>query len=180
MMRILLPLFLILFISTNAQETMTKMGPILEGYGAVFQIEKPDLILNKDKEYKVIFDIYTDKSKDNTINPLINTVARYLNMHAQHDVPLDHMKIVIILHGAATKSALSAEAYLTQFKEENLNSKLLHALKEVNVETFVCGQSYLANGFDINDKSNDVKLALSALTALVKYQSEGYQIINFN
>ncbi len=180
MMRIVLPLFLIIFISANAQKTITKMGPILENYGAVFQIEKPDLILEKDKEYKVIFDIYTDKSKDNTINPLINTVARYLNMHAQEGVPKENMKVVIILHGAATKNTLNPISYKKQYEVENPNNELIHALKEVNVDIFVCGQSYLANGFDINDKSNNVKLALSALTALVKYQSEGYQIINFN
>lgn len=180
MSRILFLLILIGTISVNAQQTETKMGPILNDFGKVFQIENPDLLLKKGKEYKVIFDIYTDRSKGEKINPLINTVARYLNMHAQQGVPKENMKVIIIMHGAATKSVLSDVAYLKQFGSENPNSMLLHALKETNVELFVCGQSYLANGFKLNDKSSDVKLALSALTALVEYQSEGYQLITFN
>jgi len=180
MTRVLILFFIAGSMVVNAQQTMAKMGPILENFGSVFQVENPDLLLKKDKEYKVIFDIYTDRTKGEKINPLLNTVARYLNMHAQHGVPSEHMKVVVIMHGAATKSVLSDEAYEKQFNAKNPNSSLLYALKEAGVELFVCGQSYLANGFELNDKSGEVKLALSALTALVAYQSEGYQLINFN
>ncbi len=180
MTRILFLLIFLSFITINAQQTETKMGPVLEDFGKVFQLENPDLLLKKDKEYKVIFDVYTDRSKGEKINPLLNTVARYLNMHAQQGIPLANMKVIVIMHGAATKSVLNDIAYKKQFKTENPNSQLIHALKEVNVELFVCGQSYLAHGFEIKDKSEKVKVALSALTALVEYQSEGYQLINFN
>jgi len=181
MKRIITVLLLISFTSLNAQEAETKMGPILEGFGQVFQIEKPDLNLDKDTIYKVIFDIYTDPSKkDGSINPLLNTVARYLNMHAQHGVPAANMKTVIILHGAPTKSTLNAKAYKKEYDTENSNAELITALNQAGVEIYVCGQSYLANGFNLDDKSTDVKLALSALTALVKFQSEGYQLITFN
>ena len=180
MKRILFTLILMSFISLNAQQAETKTGPILENFGKVFQIENPDLLLKKDKEYKVIFDVYTDRSKGKDINPLLNTVARYLNMHAQQGVPKENMKVIVIMHGAVTNSVINNNAYQKQFNIENPNSKLLHALKEANVELFVCGQSYLARGFELKDKSKDVKLALSALTALVEYQSNGYQIINFN
>jgi len=180
MIRILFLLVFSSFITINAQQTVTKMGPILESFGNVYQLENPDLLLKKDKEYKVIFDIYTDRSKGEKINPLLNTVARYLNMHAQQGVLPINMKVIVIMHGAATKSVLSDTAYQKQYKTANPNSQLIHALKKANVELFVCGQSYLAHGFEIKEKSEEVKLALSALTALVEYQSEGYQLINFN
>ena len=180
MKRILFLLISVSFISVNAQQVATKMGPVLENFGNVFQVKNPDLLLQKDKEYKVIFDIYTDRSKGEKINPLLNTVARYLNMHAQQGVPKENMKVVVIMHGAATKSVLNTTAYQQQFHIENPNSKLIHVLKEANVELFVCGQSYLANDFKFDDKSAHIKVALSALTALVAYQSEGYQLINFN
>ncbi len=180
MTRIVLLLILLSYLSVNAQQTETKMGPVLENFGKVFQLENPDLILQKDKEYNVIFDIYTDRSKGEKINPLINTVARYLNMHAQQGVPKENMKVIVIMHGAATQSVLSDSAYQKQFSIENPNSALMKALKEANVELFVCGQSYLAHGYELSDKSTDVKLALSALTALVEYQSQGYQLITFN
>ncbi len=180
MKKTLFLLILVSIISVNAQETETKMGPILENFGKVFQLKNPDLLLKKDKEYKVIFDIYTDRSKGEKINPLLNTVARYLNMHAQQGVPKENMKVVVIMHGAATKNALNAVTYKKKYQVENPNSELIQALKEANVELFVCGQSYLAHGYEIKDKSEEVKMALSALTALVEYQSNEYQIINFN
>ena len=176
-------LFLIItigIISANAQQVETKMGPLLENYGKVFQVKNPELVLQKDKEYRVIFDVYTDSAKGEKMNPLLDTVARYLNMHAQQGVPATNMKVVVIMHGAATQSVLTPEAYQKQFQKENPNTALLHALKGVDVDLYVCGQSYLAHGFDPKDKSKDIKMALSALTVLVKFQSEGYQLITFN
>jgi len=180
MKKLLFLLISISFISINAQKTEAKKGPIIENFGNVFQIERPDLLLEKDKEYKVIFDVYTDVSKGEKINPLLNTVARYLNMHAQQGVSKENMKVVVIMHGAAAKSTLNNEAYQKQFNSENHNYELLKALKDANIELYVCGQSYKARGFEIKDKSENIKMALSALTALIKYQSEGYQLINFN
>ena len=180
MKKLLFLAILIVFTTVSAQQTTTKMGPILENFGKVFQIENPELLLQKDKEYKVIFDIYTDRANGKKINPLINTVARYLNMHAQQGVPLKNMKVVVVMHGEATKDVLNTNAYQKLFNTKNPNTELLHALKEVNVELLVCGQSYLAHGFDPKDKSNNVKMELSALTVLVEYQSNGYQLITFN
>ncbi|MFK5959066.1 MAG: DsrE family protein [Lutibacter sp.] len=175
MKNIILLLFLVNFTSIIGQE-----AEIIKGYGKVYSIKNPDLLLKTNTEYKIIFDIFTDKSKKNGVNPLLNTVARYLNMHAQQGVLLENMKIVIILHGAATKYTINDIAFENQFEIKNPNSKLLQELKKSNVELFVCGQSYVANGFKIENKSSNIKLALSALTALVHFQTEGYQIINFN
>ena len=51
------------------------------------------ILFEKDKEYKVIFDVFTDNSKEGAVNPLINTVARYLNMHAQQGIKLENMNV---------------------------------------------------------------------------------------
>lgn len=176
---ILLVVFSNLYI-VKAQIPDAKTGPVIDGFGKAYLIENADLKLNINTEYKVIFDIYTDNSKKNEINPLLNTVARFLNMHAQQGVLKENMKVAVILHGAATKSALSNNAYQNQFETNNPNSELIQKLKNANVELYVCGQSYFASGFNLNDKSTDIKLALSALTALVEYQTNGYQLINFN
>lgn len=180
MKKITMLIILIGLAKMNAQESGAKTGPVIDGFGKAYSIENADLQLNINKEYKVIFDIYTDNSKENEINPLLNTVARYLNMHAQQGVLKENMKVAVILHGAATKSALSNDAYQKQFETSNPNSELIQKLKNANVAIYVCGQSYLANGFKLDEKSDDVKLALSALTALVEYQTNGYQLINFN
>tara|TARA_R110002073_G_scaffold72537_1_gene177198 strand:- start:178756 stop:179301 length:546 start_codon:yes stop_codon:yes gene_type:complete len=157
-----------------------KTGPVIEQFGAVFQIENPDLILDKDKVHKVIFDIYTDSEKIEGINPLINSVARFLNMHAQHGVPAANMKVAVVMHGAAAKNALNDSAYQERFKVNNPNIALIAALKEAGVAIYVCGQSFNSRGFKRANLNTNILFSLSAMTALVKYQEEGYQIINFN
>ena len=163
-----------------AQSAATKAGPIINEYGQVFTVNEADLLLEKDKTYKVIFDVYTDDKKVSNMNPLINTVARFMNMHGQNGVPEENMELVIVLHGAATKNALSDQSYKKAYKRNNPNSGLMAALNEKNVKIYVCGQSLLSKGYHKEDVSEDVEVSLSALTALVKYQTEGYQLINFN
>ena len=84
-----------------SQKNKTKMGPVFDDFGAVFSIEDADLLLEADKNYKVIFDVYTDSEKVDQMNPLINTVARFMNMHAQNGLTENQMEIVVVLHGAA-------------------------------------------------------------------------------
>jgi intracellular sulfur oxidation DsrE/DsrF family protein len=175
--------FLILFLTfftVNAQNAAPKTGPIIDDYGAFYKIKKVDLELSKGKEYRVIFDVFTDNSKEGKVNPLINTVARYLNMHANQGVKAKNMKVALILHGSATKSVLSDKAYKELYHKENPNAELIEKLKKAGIEIYVCGQSLLFNKFELKDVSENVEIALSALTALVAYQSNGYQIINFN
>lgn len=163
-----------------AQKSKTKTGPVFEDHGAVFTVDSPDLLLDTDKSYRVIFDIYTDEKKSSEMNPLINTVARFMNMHAQNGLPASQMDIVVVLHGIATRNALNEKAFKKKFKQKHPNADLIEDLTAQNVKIYVCGQSMLSKGYSEKDISEHVQVSLSALTALVKYQSEGYQLINFN
>lgn len=149
-------------------------------FGKVFNIEKPDLVLQKDKVYKVVFDVFTDGKKKSKKNGAIVTVARYISIHVQQGVPKGNLKVALVLHGAATKNALNDATYLKKYGKENPNSALLHALKQANVDIFVCGQSLYAKGYKKEHIATDVNVSLSALTALVHFQTAGYQQINFN
>jgi len=176
MKRIIILLFLFSFYIPYAQQS----GLILENSGKVYRVDNPDLVFEKDREFKVIFDVYTDSPNIEMDNPMLKTVARYLQIHMRHGIPIENLKIAVIIHGVASKNALSDEAYKKEFKVKNPNSKLIEALKENGVEVFVCGQSFLGKGYENKDRSPNVKMALSAMTALVWYQSAGYEIINFN
>lgn len=176
MKKISILITLLLTIASFSQSNKTT----IEDFGQTFTIKNPDLILDKNKTYKIIFDIYTAHKDDGKINPLLNTVARFINMHVETGVPLENLNIVVILHGKATKDVLSSKTYQEIFDKENPNSKLLEVLTNATVETFVCGQSYSYKKYDPITLDKNVKMALSALTVLVKYQSEGYQLITFN
>ena len=176
MKKILFTIFLLSFSVVFSQ----KSGPIIEEFGKIFDVESPDLLLKKNTKYKVIFDVYTNGEDKSKVNRSIETVARFLNMHVQQGVPLKNMKVVLVLHGKATDNALNDDSYQEKFNQKNPNSELLSALKKANVETFVCGQSFSSKKYTRENLSENVKLSLSALTALIEYQSKGYQIINFN
>lgn len=161
-------------------KAQVKKGPVLDNFGPVYPIEDADLLLNSDRLYKVIFDVYSDEKRSDEVNPLIHTAARFLNMHGQYGVPEENMKLVVVLHGPATKNALSDKAHKKIAKKPNPNTALLKALSDKGVKIYVCGQSLKSKGFEAGDLSEDVQVSLSAMTALVKYQSEGYALINFN
>lgn len=166
------------FISLFA--TSQNLQPIINNYGKTFTVKNVDLLLKTNKTYKVIFDVYTDSNSPKKINKHIETVARFLNMHAAQGVPKENMKIALVLHGKATKNTLNNEYYLKEYKTKNTNLNLMDALQKAGVEIFVCGQSFEAYGYKRKHLATSVQLSLSALTALVEYQSNGYQIINFN
>lgn len=164
-------LTLIFSIGYTQNNTKTPQD-IIENFGKTHHIENPDLTLDKDKIYKVVFDIYTDNGNDNEINPLINGVARFLNMHAKQGIPKENINVVVSLHGSAAKNAIDTT--------NNLNIPLLKALAEADVKIYVCGQSLISRKLDRTKLSKHVKVSLSAMSVLVKHQSENYQYINFN
>ncbi len=173
--------FLILFsTSIFSQEIKPKKGPVIKNFGQVYTIENPDLLLDVNKKYKVIFDIYSDEKRVKNLNSSINTVARFINMHSLQGVDLSNLNIVVVLHGEATKNALTNEAFQEYHVVKNPNTELISVLKAANVKIYVCGQSFASQEFERKDLSKNVEMSLSALTALVYYQSEGYQLITFN
>jgi intracellular sulfur oxidation DsrE/DsrF family protein len=177
-----LTLLIIIFnISFTANsQVKTVKGQEIKDFGKFYKIKKPDLLLDRNKIYKVIFDVYTDEEDDTKINANINTVARFINMRVQQGIKPDKLKIVLVLHGKATKNALSDSAFKKRFHFSNPNYELLEDLKKSGVKTYVCGQSFAYKGFERKELSKHVELSLSALTALVYYQNNGYALISFN
>jgi len=174
-------LFVTAFVTINySQGKNTNPTTKIKDFGQVYQIAEPDLLLDKNTKYKVIFDIYSDEGGEKKTNASVNTVARFINMHVENDIKPENLDIVVVLHGAATKNSLSDKAYKEKFKINNPNSKLIEALTEDNVKVYVCGQSFTHRKYSKEELSNNVKMSLSALTALVYYQSKGYQLITFN
>jgi len=163
-----------------AQKLTLKDGSVIKGYGKFYYIANPDLNLNPTKKYKVIFDVRTASKNIDAVNPLLNTVARFINMHVAEGIPLKNLDMVVIVHGKATKDILNQKSYKERFKKKNPNLDLLNKLNAHNVKIFVCGQSATHLGIERQQVAKSVKFALSALSVLVKYQSNGYQLIDFN
>ena len=151
---------------------------LIDGYGNFKQVN--NLEFEIPKKLKVVFDVYTSNGDNEKVNGGINTVARFLNMHFDAGVKVKHMKTAIVLHGAAGKDVLTHLAYNKRNLIDNPNAKLLKLLHDKGVQIIVCGQTIEFNNYKRNEILDFVDVSLSAITALVSLQSQGYQLINFN
>ncbi|MBQ4915379.1 DsrE family protein [Maribacter sp. MMG018] len=174
---LLLIIILLLMNVTFAQEK--KSGPIIENYGKVWAIENPDYKVNKDTTFKAVFDIMNSPEDSSQLNTSLETAARFLNMHAQSGVPLEQLKVALVVHNKASKDVITSKAYKAKYGVDNPNEDLLKALIEAGVQVMFCGQSSASRGYPKEDLLDGVQLSLSAMTALIQLQNDNYRLIKF-
>ncbi len=156
-----------------------KAGPVIASFGKVWEIEDPEFKTEREKEFKAVFDVMASPDAHTDINPRIETVARYLNMHAQAGVSTENIKAALIMHNKASKDLMTNEAYKRKFGTDNPNAELLASLMAAGVEIIFCGQSSLSRDIPMTEVIPGVKKSLSAMTALIQLQDEGYRLIKF-
>lgn len=154
-------------------------GPVIQQFGPVFDIPSPDLKTPLDATYRVVFDVASAADAPDAVNPRMEGVARFLNMHARAGVPRERMQLALVLHGAAGKDALDNDAYRKRFGVDNPNVPLLKALGDAGVQVYLCGQTAMSRGLPRAELTPPVQMALSAMTALVVLQEQGYRLIAF-
>ena len=155
------------------------MGPVVAEYGPVFEVASPDFATELERDYRAVFDVARSPEQGDGANPSIVTVARFLNMHAQAGVPQARLRAALVLHGAAGKDALHDLAYRQRFGRSNPNAPLIDKLHESGVRIILCGQTAASRGFERGELAEPVELALSAMTALVALQRDGFELIAF-
>jgi intracellular sulfur oxidation DsrE/DsrF family protein len=74
---------------------------------------------------------------------------------------------------------LTDTAYEARYDEPNPNTAMLAALRDAGVKIFLCGQTAAHRGFAVEELNPLVSIAVSAMTAHVRLQSEGYTLIPF-
>ncbi len=170
-------LFFVFIIYGNAQEKQA--GPVLDNYGEVWSVPNPDFKTDVNAEFKVVFDIMTSPESHTEVNKTIETAARFLNMHTQSGVPISQLKVALVVHNKASKDIIQNEAYKTRFGVSNPNHDLVKELMNAGVEVILCGQSSKSRNFPKKDLIPGAKMSLSAMTALIQLQNDGYQLIKF-
>lgn len=176
-----LGIFLLIWVlsafNTMAQEAT--FGPVFKSLGAVYDVPDADFIPNSTQVLKAIFDIERKQEDPTEVNPLINSLIRYINMHVRKGIPLDNIHVAFVLHGVSGKDALSNKAYKRRYGVENPNTAHIKALASQGVHMYICGQSATWTGYKKNEIMPEIKVGLSAMTVLTVYQSNGYALIRF-
>lgn len=172
-------LFFSLIYSFSALSQERSTGPLIDSHGAVYHVPQPDFPTNPDLVYKVVFDIYDSPDDSTKVNPQLNTLARFLNMHVQAGVPLENLKVAGVFHNRASFDVLDDAGYKTKYGVENPNTQLLQKLNAAGAKIYICGQSVYARNVDRSHLADSVQVGLSAMTIILSLQAEGYTLIKF-
>ena len=152
-------------------------GPVVEGFGETYPVEAPDFATPTDQSYRMLFDISTSPDAPDALSAQLNTVARFLNMHARTGVAPEQMHLAIVLHGTAGKYALNRAAYRVRYEAEHTNRALVEALHEAGVDIYLCGQTAMHRGLPPDQLASEVDLALSAMTVIASLDAKGYTVV---
>ena len=158
---------------TNAQEWET---PIIKGYGEVKYFDQAASQLNKQLEYKLIFDIKGNQVK-NGVNKGLWTIARTLNLFELSGIPSEKIELVASIHGEATFITLNNNAYRNKFGRDNPNLNLIKQLKENGVELYVCSQATASRKINNKDLNINVISALSGIAVLSNHLIKGFTLM---
>jgi len=113
------------------------------------------------------------------MNRQLESAARFLNMSARNGIKAGDIEFAIIVHGPATRDMLADPGYQKRYEEPNPNTALINALTDAGVKIYLCGQSAAFKKIATEELNPRVTVALSAMAAHVRLQSEGYTLIPF-
>jgi len=177
----LLFLIIICFYSTfqvTAQKSRID-GKIIKDFGQTFKVENLDIKTDTTVTFKVIFDVSKTSEDKSVPNKYIVTAARFLNMHDDAGVKKEQLKVAMTIHASAWQDVLNNKEYKEKFGVDNPNLKLIEALDSAGVDIILCGQTAIFRGLNKENVIPSVKFALSAMTALIQYQKNGYIYMRF-
>lgn len=160
-----------------AQEKHT--GPVIPDFGAVWDIPGATYPTRTEGTLMAVFDVMQSPEDHTQVNPWIETAARFLNMHAAAGMNPDNLKVALVVHNKASTDLLDHPGYQQRFGSDNPNHALLSALMESGTQVIFCGQSSIAREVPIEQTIDGVQLSLSAMTALLQLQDQGYRLIKF-
>lgn len=162
-----------------AQTPGPQAGPVIHSAGEVFAVPAADLPAPTDRTYRVVFDVVESSDSHDRINQSFNTASRFLNMHARAGVPPEQLHVALVVHGPAGKDLLTDDAYRERYGTANPNTRVLEELAGAGVRIILCGQTAAGRNLPRESLAAPVEVALSAMTALVLLQDEGYRLIPF-
>ena len=162
----------------QAETPQPSMGPVIEHFGPYLPVPDPGFVPLPGQQLNAVFDV-ASSPEPGQASRYLETPARFVNMHAGSGVPEENIRAAVVIHGKATRDLLTDVAFQKRFGMDNPNRALVEALIAADVEVILCGQSAAFGGYEKTELLPGVKLALSAMTALVSLQNQGYRLIAF-
>lgn len=151
------------------------INPAIKKYGKVVKL--PNAAHQPRAGSKIVVDL-TKGGESDQLNPAVEKICRFVNIYAGAGKSSVKVKIAVVLHGDATLAVLNNETYAKRFDtKSNPNLECLTTLKKAGVKVYVCGQSLVGKGAKPSEVSPQAEVAVSALSALVNLQADGYSYL---
>lgn len=161
-----------------AQSSAFHPGPVFTEFGNVASVETT-FEIPADASFAVAFDTST-RADVGEINRTLGSAARFINMHVEAGVPVENIRVAVVVHGQASLDLTKAEFYAErQDGAENANAAAIEALISNNVQIILCGQTAAYYEIGNDDLLPGVDMALSAMTAHALLQQGGYTVNPF-
>lgn len=161
-----------------AQSDAFHAGPIFTEFGQIADVETT-MAIPDDASFAVAFDTATRADPD-AINRTLNSAARFINMHVAAGVPLENIRVAVVVHGQASLDLTRPEFYAArQDGADNANAAAIEALLADNVQIILCGQTAAYYEIGVEDLLPGVDMALSAMTAHALLQQDGFTLNPF-
>lgn len=156
----------------------TEEFPVINAgkHSGVFPVSGITEVPDPHMQYKLLFEV-TQRNPDSLLKmPDFNfvEVAREINLHVASGIPLKNVSVVIVVHGDALNSISNNSIYYKRFKMNNPNLKLIQKLEKLGVRFIACGQAMSFLNISKEDLLPEVRVSLTAQTALSGYQLKGY------
>mgnify|MGYP000197398564 CR=1 FL=1 len=147
------------------------------GYGAFTPLPEAGEQPEVGRFYEVVFDISAG-GPEGQPSPGLDRVARFVNMLAAGGVDSEHRRLVAVVHGGATSTVLSNQAWAARHAgASNPNADLVAQLIAAGVDVRICGQAMTGQGIAATELASGVKLDLAALMTVVHFQQRGYALV---
>ena len=149
---------------------------LVPGYEAARDLPGARELPDQTTDYKVVVADGKDAKNPGDVNPMLPTIATYVNTLGKYGVPAEHRHIVIMFHQRTPDIdiVMTNEAYRERYNRDNPNIAIIHALKEAGVDIRVCGQGLIGRKIDTKQVNPDVQIDLWAMTTLVNLQLKGF------
>jgi len=153
---------------------ITPSGPLIQSTGQSVKVDDATFVIPERHVFKAVYVI--DRADTTGANQQLTTIARFLNLHARHGVPKDRLFAAAVVHGSGWMSLLSDSAYGARFGgKPNPSKRLVEELLVNDVQLVLCGQTAGFRGVKREELLPGVQMAISAMTALNVFQTQGYQ-----
>lgn len=163
------------------QEEDNRQYPVVKSvrWANAVPIPVVDEIPDPKLSYKLLMDMPSFAQKEDTsasreINFALGNIGRVLNLHVAAGVPKKNIDLVIVIHASGIFPFFNNEKYKVKYGIDNPNLKIIKELTDFGVKIIACGQTMYHQNIRKEDLLREVKISMTAQTALSFYQLKNY------